>query len=195
VRKPLKPLLYGLGLFALGCVALFILVFVWGAWLIWADLSQVPYGNFIRVLLVLSVFVIGILSLAVGFLLFKNQRLVKKSKVEKHAAMHDPLTGSANRRKFEQRLDEMVSSRSPKHVLMMLDLDRFKPVNDLYGHAAGDALLKDITSGLTRIVSPKDMVARLGGDEFAILLTDTTEKLAEAKALKALEFVVKFRLN
>jgi len=84
--------------------------------------------------------------------------------------MHDPLTGTANRRQFEQRLDELVVESAPRHVLMMLDLDRFKPVNDLYGHAAGDALLKEISTGLSKIVNARDTVARLGGDEFGVIL-------------------------
>jgi len=109
--------------------------------------------------------------------------------------MHDPLTGTANRRQFEQELNELVGQSAPSHVLMMLDLDRFKPVNDLYGHAAGDALLKEISSGLAKLVSPRDMVARLGGDEFAIILNRSDQKHAESVALKALEFVTKYRLS
>lgn len=125
----------------------------------------------------------------------KNRLLVKTSGAENHAAMHDPLTGVANRRQFEQRLEAMVKDPRPKHVLLMLDLDRFKPVNDLYGHAAGDALLIEISAGLSKIVTPRDTVARLGGDEFAILLNSTNAQVAEAVSVRALEFVKHYRLD
>ncbi len=154
------------------------------------------------VLLVLATAAIALISHKLMAQIKNNEALAKNnaeleatSGEETHAAMHDPLTGAANRRQFEQRLDELVSEENPSHVLMMLDLDRFKPVNDLYGHAAGDALLKEITAGLHKLVSPKDTVARLGGDEFAILLRSTSPQISDAVALRALEFVIKFRLN
>jgi len=154
------------------------------------------------VLLTLSIASVAFLSIEMRNLVQNNETLVQNnlelqatSGEESHAAMHDPLTGAANRRQFEQRLDELVLEENPSHVLMMLDLDRFKPVNDLYGHGAGDALLKEITSGLRNLVSAKDTVARLGGDEFAILLRSTTPEAAESLAIRALEFVIKFRLN
>lgn len=125
----------------------------------------------------------------------KNDELAKASSEESHAAMHDPLTGAANRRQFEQRLAELREEVEPNHMLMMLDLDRFKPINDLHGHAAGDALLIEISNGLSKLVTPRDTVARLGGDEFAILLRTSNEQLASNIALSALEFVSKYRLN
>lgn len=146
-------------------------------------------------LLVISVGSLALLNRHVSNLLKNNLELQATSGEESHAAMHDPLTGAANRRQFEQRLDELVLEENPSHVLMMLDLDRFKPVNDLYGHAAGDALLQEITSGLSKIISPSDTIARLGGDEFALLLQSTTPQASEATALRALEFVSKYRLN
>ncbi len=147
------------------------------------------------ILLVGSAVAVCRLGQVVAKLYTKNRVLLDASGEETHAAMHDALTGVANRRMFEQTLDALVNQHGPKHVLMMLDLDRFKPVNDLHGHAAGDALLKDIASGLTRIIKPRDMVARLGGDEFAIILQDTDPQIAEAVAVRALDFVIKFRLN
>ena len=124
-----------------------------------------------------------------------NEDLAEATSAESHAAMHDPLTGAANRRQFEQRLADLRAEDDPNHVLLMLDLDRFKPINDLHGHAAGDALLIEIANGLSKIVTTRDTVARLGGDEFAILLHSTNEQLAKTITLKALEFVLKFRLN
>ncbi len=89
-------------------------------------------------------------------------------------AMSDPLTGLANRNSFVRHLEEAVSmaKRTGKSIaLMMLDLDKFKPVNDTFGHLVGDALLKDVSEKMKAVCRETDIVARLGGDEFAIILT------------------------
>jgi diguanylate cyclase (GGDEF)-like protein/PAS domain S-box-containing protein len=99
-----------------------------------------------------------------------------------YQASHDALTGLINRREFESRLnDALVAARSDEdvsHVLLYLDLDQFKVVNDTCGHQAGDRLLKQITSLLQTRVRSSDTIARLGGDEFAILLMDCTSERA-----------------
>jgi diguanylate cyclase (GGDEF)-like protein len=89
-------------------------------------------------------------------------------------ASSDPLTGLANRMLFTQRLTSALTprparSRSPDVGLLYIDLDRFKPVNDSYGHAAGDEVLQAVASRLTLLTRPQDTVARLGGDEFALV--------------------------
>ncbi len=83
---------------------------------------------------------------------------------------HDPLTGLPNRTLFEQRLAERIedSTRNPD-VVMFLDIDRFKIINDGMGHAAGDTLLIEIAKRLKAWAQPSDVVARFGGDEFVIL--------------------------
>lgn len=90
-------------------------------------------------------------------------------------ALTDPLTGLANRNQFNQKFDHALTlARRREDVvgLMMLDLDRFKPVNDTYGHPVGDALLKWVAERLREISRDTDTVARLGGDEFAIIVVD-----------------------
>jgi len=92
------------------------------------------------------------------------------------STLHDPLTGLPNRASFHDRVDlamERASGRdeSPFAVLF-LDLDRFKLINDGYGHQAGDRLLVEIAHRLRRAVRPGDTVARLGGDEFTVLIPD-----------------------
>jgi diguanylate cyclase (GGDEF)-like protein len=84
-------------------------------------------------------------------------------------AFTDSLTGLANRACFLDRLSASLDGHGPVGVLL-IDLDDFKPVNDRYGHAAGDAVLIETAARLRAVVGPGDMVARLGGDEFAILL-------------------------
>lgn len=90
-------------------------------------------------------------------------------------ASHDALTGLANRRDFESRLERTIvelQGQPRQHALMYLDLDQFKLVNDTCGHAAGDQLLRQISALLTRELRPGDVLARLGGDEFGVLLID-----------------------
>ncbi|MGN6116905.1 MAG: EAL domain-containing protein, partial [Nitrobacter sp.] len=101
-------------------------------------------------------------------------------------ASHDALTGLTNRREFERRLEMALSQldgNGTRHILMFLDIDQFKIVNDTCGHAAGDQLLRQIASILQRHLRAGDLVARLGGDEFGVLLPDcgieTAAMLAE----------------
>ncbi len=88
------------------------------------------------------------------------------------ASNHDTLTGLANRPAFEALLEQATAAaeREP-FCVMFIDLDRFKQVNDTGGHAAGDALLRDVARELSGKVRKSDTVARLGGDEFAVLLS------------------------
>ncbi len=93
-----------------------------------------------------------------------------------YQASHDALTGLINRREFENRLtvavEEARQNANARHVLLYLDLDQFKLVNDTCGHPAGDLLLKQITGVIQSRVRGGDTLARLGGDEFGILLQD-----------------------
>ncbi|MDC7692884.1 EAL domain-containing protein [Asticcacaulis sp. DXS10W] len=87
-------------------------------------------------------------------------------------ANFDSLTGLANRNLFKKRLADLVVRASTKSMaaILCLDLDRFKAVNDLYGHATGDALLAKVARRLVDVLRPGDLAARLGGDEFAVLM-------------------------
>jgi diguanylate cyclase (GGDEF)-like protein/PAS domain S-box-containing protein len=97
----------------------------------------------------------------------------------RRAAMHDALTGLANRAYFLESLERAVArvQRRPDKTiaLLFLDLDRFKQVNDSLGHLAGDRVLSTIARRLAGCVRPGDMLARLGGDEFAVILDDLHE--------------------
>ncbi|WP_158285769.1 bifunctional diguanylate cyclase/phosphodiesterase [Pseudohoeflea suaedae] len=84
-----------------------------------------------------------------------------------HMAFHDPLTGLPNRRSFRHDLETL--SRERGRVLLMLDLDRFKHVNDTFGHAAGDALLVEVARRLKSLCAGSETIYRLGGDELSIL--------------------------
>ena len=102
-------------------------------------------------------------------------------------ATHDALTGLVNRHEFENRLAEslVVAKQDRKtHALLYLDLDQFKVVNDTCGHAAGDALLKQLVDKLHSFIRSSDTFARLGGDEFGLLMmfcrTSDAEQMAES---------------
>ena len=93
-----------------------------------------------------------------------------------HHAAHDSLTGLINRREFEVRLESALDSarEGASHVLLYIDLDQFKVVNDTCGHGAGDQLLKQVTTLIRALVRTADTVSRLGGDEFGVLLENCT---------------------
>ncbi len=89
-------------------------------------------------------------------------------------ASRDPLTGLANRARFLQKVASAATPRhgrrhDPDFGLLYLDLDHFKPINDTFGHAAGDEVLQTVAARLLGVVRPQDTIARLGGDEFAIV--------------------------
>jgi diguanylate cyclase len=116
---------------------------------------------------------------------FETQLLSSTEEVEKlkqelsyarQEAMLDPLTGVMNRRGFDQRLATMISEVDSQHTvnfcLLLMDIDRFKEINDNHGHLLGDKVLRAVAELLNRHTKGKDACARFGGDEFAILLPD-----------------------
>jgi diguanylate cyclase len=108
---------------------------------------------------------------------------------------HDSLTGLANRAAFEVLLERAtVRAEEEPFCALFIDLDRFKLVNDTGGHAAGDALLRDVANELAAQVRKSDTVARLGGDEFAVLLSACPLAQAEAIAEKLRSAVVAYQL-
>ena len=101
--------------------------------------------------------------------------LIRRQQALEHLALHDPLTGLANRLLFEERVRDELRRRHRTGLDVAViygDLDGFKDVNDTWGHAAGDILLTTLADRLRDSVRPGDVVARLGGDEFAICCPD-----------------------
>jgi diguanylate cyclase (GGDEF)-like protein len=101
------------------------------------------------------------------------------------SAETDFLLDVFNRRGFERELDRAIAyikRYQASGALIVLDVDRLKPVNDVYGHAAGDQVLKAIVATLTHQVRASDVIGRLGGDEFGLLLWNLSETDARAKA-------------
>ena len=122
-----------------------------------------------------------------------SARKAQEAELE-HQALHDALTGLPNRSLLQDRLLQAIRmGQRDQHpmALMMMDLDRFKDVNDTFGHHSGDLLLREVAVRLTAELRASDTVARLGGDEFAIVLMGVeSESVAAAgarKLLRALE--------
>ena len=112
------------------------------------------------------------------------------------AASHDRLTGLPNRAAFETLLEDATAqARQAPFCALFIDLDRFKQVNDLGGHAAGDALLRDLAAVLSAKLRKSDTVARLGGDEFAVLLPHCPVPRAQVLAESLRAAVDAYRLH
>jgi diguanylate cyclase (GGDEF)-like protein len=119
----------------------------------------------------------------------QQTHLLRKSEEEfRHMALHDSLTGLATRLLFEDRLNnalEVAKRHQTGVALLMVDIDKFKGINDTFGHPAGDEVLRQAASQLLKAVRTSDTVARIGGDEFVVLLPDLNDLLmAESVAAK-----------
>ncbi len=115
-----------------------------------------------------------------------QERLRKEQANLSHQALHDDLTGLPNRTLLADRLRQAARSASRSEagpMLLFLDLDNFKAINDRFGHSAGDSLLVAVSERLLGLVRASDTVARLGGDEFVILAEDQDDPMVAAQSL------------
>ncbi len=118
----------------------------------------------------------------------------------KQFAFYDSLTHLPNRRKLLERLDHCIASgmrEKAQFAVLMLDLDRFKAVNDNFGHLAGDELLQQVAERISKRLRNTDMVARLGGDEFVVLLDDISHKEDAARVAEMIvaDLIAPFQLG
>ncbi len=128
-----------------------------------------------ELILAATLSVIGIYIFGFRRILDQRREIESRRKAEHDAsqlATVDPLTGLANRRRFEENLAQGLRAIDGDAglALMMIDLDHFKPVNDAFGHSTGDDILVTFASQLRELVGSKGLVARVGGDEFAIII-------------------------
>ena len=146
---------------------------------IFENAPGVPSKDYIieldEALLLGAIVCVGLLGIAGRFLLLQNREVARRIAAERHArelAMQDALTGLPNRRQFDSELKAAVGApprAGGAHAVFMLDLNDFKAVNDVFGHAVGDEVLIHVAGRLKEAVRDGDLVARLGGDEFAVL--------------------------
>jgi len=121
-----------------------------------------------------------------------RERVEREREVLRDFALSDPVTGIANRRSLLLRADYELARHNRAQrsfALVMLDLDGFKQLNDRFGHAAGDDLLRDVATALRRAMRAQDTVARFGGDEFCILAPETDQRGAASLAAKVSQAV------
>lgn len=122
-----------------------------------------------------------------------TERLTVEDRI-RHMARHDALTGLPNRTVFAERIEDALEDgpERAKAAVMILDLDRFKSVNDTLGHPIGDQLLRAVAQRLRQVVPERDVIARMGGDEFAIVLeADGIRDVAEGIAARLIDTVSK----
>ncbi|OIQ28911.1 MAG: GGDEF domain-containing protein [Alphaproteobacteria bacterium MedPE-SWcel] len=115
-----------------------------------------------------------------------------KSRIE-HLALHDQLTNLPNRRALQEHLSQCLSERQEtghRAAVLHVDLDRFKQINDLLGHAAGDEVLRHVARAMSSQIRDIDMTARVGGDEFVIILRETEDEAqVESLALRVIDAI------
>lgn len=110
----------------------------------------------------------------------------------------DPLTGLFNRRTTHDRLNQLIKAKdgdSKTHAVILLDLDLFKSINDIYGHSVGDEVLQLVAKNLQSNVRDEDMVGRFGGEEFIIILANTSRQQTEDVAERCRTELMKLRLS
>lgn len=137
-----------------------------------------PLSHFVNLFIVATLALIAVLAVYSQDLKHEIARRREAEGTAVQLALYDPLTGLPNRRNFLQTFDRWLSEMTregSRLALVVLDIDRFRTVNDLYGHSGGDKLLQEISSRLKKIARPPQYVARLGADEFAILISGADE--------------------
>ena len=117
---------------------------------------------------------------------------------KEHQALHDPLTRLPNRSLFSERIQEALFQAHEAHreaAVLLMDLDRFKEINDTLGHHSGDALLKDLGGRLKSALRETDTVARLGGDEFGVLLPALSDRRVVNEVIERIRAAVEEPFN
>ncbi len=126
----------------------------------------------------------------------EHHRLVREHGAVAAQALQDPLTGLPNRRALDLRLREISTSANGQPcAIALIDLDRFKAVNDARSHAAGDAVLRAVASSLRTALRAQDLVVRYGGDEFVVVLPATTLPVAQAVLTRATQAVAELPVD
>ena len=127
------------------------------------------------------IWAIGLMGISLGYIALARMEAARKKAEQQiiNLAHFDNLTGLVNRHLFQDRMTQaltMTNRQKKKLVLLYIDLDRFKAINDIYGHEAGDTVLQEVAGRLVASVRESDTVARVGGDEFVVVLQGIQDK-------------------
>ena len=143
-------------------------------------------STFIPIAAVLEILVVALFASFIPVLRRASRQLGSHIDEIEHLALHDSLTGLPNRMLFRDRIEQVLADATRNHgraAVLLLDLDRFKEINDVLGHANGDELLQAFGTRLRRALRDTDTVARLGGDEFGVVMrVSGVEDVSEAAA-------------
>jgi len=148
----------------------------------WVGTYTTPAAKYIDYLLNILCLMIGLgfyIKILVDRLHERTEQLEKSNEQLKHSSLYDELTGIPNRRLLYAQLDNIIDlarRNNKKFTLLYLDLDDFKTVNDEWGHATGDVVLREVARAMKGCLRKSDILARMGGDEFSVLLPETQEK-------------------
>jgi diguanylate cyclase (GGDEF)-like protein len=138
----------------------------------YAPISAAARRSFMPLAALFAVVMLGLYLSFFPILRSASSRLRRQLRAIEYQSLHDPLTGLPNRTLFRDRVEQALKSaqrRGERAAVMLLDLDRFKEVNDTLGHQTGDLLLRRVAETMCGVLRESDTVARLGGDEFAVL--------------------------
>jgi len=131
-------------------------------------------------------------QIQLDFLARQNRKLLRRIAELEKQAMTDSLTGIANRRSFDLELERALAAHARydwEFCLLVFDIDKFKEVNDTYGHPFGDKVLREVTDRVQQVIRDSDHFSRIGGDEFAVILNGANRERAEVAGKRIADLV------
>jgi len=147
--------------------------------------------------LIATVAIILLMLLGFAWMFIREEKLVRSANENEYLSQHDPLTELPNRLLFTRFSEKVLKEKKGNSLVavLLLDLDRFKEINDTYGHHIGDELLRQVASRLAAQINPSQMLARLSGDEFAVILPELKDRAIATQLATNIVSVIKESFN